>query len=276
MKVIVAEHAGFCFGVKRALDMVLAAAGKGTPLYTLGPLIHNPQVVEKLRVAGVDVVQNVHEVKTGSLIMPSHGVPREVKEAANAAGLNVIDATCPFVAKVHKRAQTLSQAGFHVAVVGDPGHSEVKGILSAAGGKATAVSSEQEAADLDWPGKVGIVAQTTQTAERFRAIVAAISRKAKEARAFDTICYATHDRQRAALELAPQVEAIFVVGGRNSANTNRLREICESTGVATYHIETADEIQEQWLARKSIVGLTAGASTPDWIIEEVRHRLERA
>jgi len=274
MKVIVAEHAGFCFGVKRALDMALEAAQKGTPLYTLGPLIHNPQVVEKLRAAGVAVVKDVSEVKGGALIMPSHGVAREVKEAAMAAGLNVIDATCPFVAKVHKRAESLAQAGFHVAVVGDPGHSEVKGIVSAAGGHATAVWSEQEAESLDWPAKVGIVTQTTQTSDRFRAVARAISKRVGETRAFNTICYATRDRQSAALELAPQVEAIFVVGGRNSANTNRLREICESTGVPTYHIETADEILEEWLTGKSVVGVTAGASTPDWIIEEVRRRLE--
>ncbi|MDO8586474.1 MAG: 4-hydroxy-3-methylbut-2-enyl diphosphate reductase [Armatimonadota bacterium] len=274
MKVIVAEHAGFCFGVKRALDMVLKAADGGRPLYTLGPLIHNPQVVEKLRAAGVEVVQDIKNIKEGWIVMPSHGVPKEVTNAAREAGLRVIDVTCPFVAKVHKRAAELARAGFQVAVVGDAGHSEVKGILSAAGDDAATVSSPEEAAATEWSDRVGIVAQTTQVEDRFRRIVETISANVKDAVAFDTICYATRDRQNAVLELAPQVQAIVVVGGRNSANTNRLREICESTGLPTHHIETADEIQPDWFTSMDIVGLTAGASTPNWIIEEVKRKLE--
>ncbi|MDO8683843.1 MAG: 4-hydroxy-3-methylbut-2-enyl diphosphate reductase [Armatimonadota bacterium] len=274
MKVIVAKHAGFCFGVKRALDTVLKATEKGEPLYTLGPLIHNPQVVEKLRSIGVEVVQDVKDVKHGWIVMPSHGVPKEVTKAAKDAGLKIVDVTCPFVAKVHKRAESLSQMGFHVVVVGDPGHSEVKGILSAAGENATTVSTPEEANAVEWPERVGIVAQTTQVEGHLRAIVEIISKKTAEAQAFDTICYATRDRQQAVMELAPKVEALVVVGGRNSANTNRLREICESTNVPTYHIETADELQDEWFDGKQVVGLTAGASTPDWIIEAVKERLE--
>lgn len=274
MKVIIADQAGVCFGVKRALDLVTEESKKGEPLATLGPLIHNPQVVEKLEEQGVRVVRDVKDAK-GAIVMPSHGVPRKVVKTAEAAGLRVIDATCPFVAKVHERVGALAADGYLVVVVGDAGHSEVKAIVSAAGEGAVVISSVDQVDGVDWSGKrVGIVSQTTQTPERFGEIVGLIAARAKEVVAYNTICYATHDRQSAARELAPQVEAMFVVGGRNSANTNRLAEICQESGVPTYHIETADEIDPTWVTGMTTVGLTAGASTPEWIIEEVKSRLE--
>jgi (E)-4-hydroxy-3-methyl-but-2-enyl pyrophosphate reductase len=273
MKVIVADQAGVCFGVKRALDLVTEESRKGEPLATLGPLIHNPQVVEKLEAQGVRVVRDVRGA-TGAVVMPSHGVPREVVQAAEDAGIRVIDATCPFVAKVHERAKSLAAEGYLVVVVGDAGHSEVKAIVSAAGENAVVISSVDQIDDIDWSGKkVGVVSQTTQTPERFGEIVGGIAARATEVVAYNTICYATHDRQTAARDLAPQVEAMFVVGGRNSANTNRLAEICQEAGVPTYHIETADEIDSTWVSGMTTVGLTAGASTPEWIIEEVRETL---
>lgn len=274
MRVIIADQAGVCFGVKRALDLVTEESGKGEPLATLGPLIHNPQVVEKLESQGVRVVRDVKDA-SGAIMMPSHGVPREVVQSAEDAGLRVIDATCPFVAKVHEHAKSLAAEGYLVVVVGDAGHSEVKAIVSAAGKSAVVISSVDQIDTIDWSGrKVGIVSQTTQTPERFGEIVGLIAARAKEVVAYNTICYATHDRQTAARDLAPQVEAMFVVGGRNSANTNRLTEICQHAGVPTYHIETADEIDPTWVTGMSTVGLTAGASTPEWIIEEVKSRLE--
>jgi len=275
MRVIVANQAGVCFGVKRALDLVNAEAEKGEPLATLGPLIHNPQVVARLESKGVRVVRSVEAVESGAIVMPSHGVPREVVESATGAGLTVIDATCPFVEKVHERVRALASDGYLVVVVGDAGHSEVKAIRSAAGDDAIVISSADEADAVDWSGRnVGIVSQTTQTPERFGEVVGRIAARAKEVVAYNTICYATHDRQTAARELAPQVEAMFVVGGRNSANTNRLAEICEQAGVPTYHIETAAEIDEYCVRGMQTVGLTAGASTPEWIIEEVKAVLE--
>ncbi len=274
MKVIIADQAGVCFGVKRALDIVTKESAKGEPLATLGPLIHNPQVVHKLEEQGVRVVRDVADAR-GAIVMPSHGIPRDVVIAAQEAGLRVIDATCPFVAKVHGRVRALAAEGYVVVVVGDAGHSEVKAIVSAAGENAVVISSPEEAQSRDWSGKrVGIVSQTTQTPERFGEIVGVIAALAKEVVAYNTICYATHDRQSAARELAPKVEAMFVVGGRNSANTNRLAEICREAGVPTYHIETADEIEPGWVSGLNTVGLTAGASTPEWIIEQVRARLE--
>ena len=275
MKVVVADQAGVCFGVKRALELVEAEADKGDPLATLGPLIHNPQVVKRLEEKGVRVVRDVSEAEGGAIVMPSHGVASEVKATAERAGFRVIDATCPFVANVHKVVRRLASHGYLVVVVGDAGHSEVKAILSAAGEGAVVISSPEEVGERDWSGKkVGIVSQTTQTPERFGEIVGRIAARAKEVVAHNTICYATHDRQSAARELAPKVDAMFVVGGRNSANTNRLAEICRESGVPTFHIETADEIDESAVKGFETVGLTAGASTPDWIINEVRSRLE--
>lgn len=276
MKVVVSDGAGVCFGVKRALDLVMEEAAKGGALATLGPLIHNPQAVRQLEDKGIRVVGSISEIESGGVVMPSHGVPREVREAAESAGLRVVDATCPFVATVHQKARDLAADGYVVVVVGDPGHSEVRAILSAAGEGARVVSGVEDARAIDWSGaRVGIVSQTTQVAARFGDVVGAIAATAREVLAFNTICCATTHRQTAARELAPTVDAMFVVGGRNSANTNRLAEICREAGVPTYHIETASEIRREWVEGMNTVGLTAGASTPDWLIEEVRSYLER-
>ena len=276
MQVIVAEYAGFCFGVRRAIEVVTRAVAAGGPLATLGPLIHNPQEVARLEAAGVKVASDVADAEGGRVVMPSHGAPQEMLDRARGVGAVVIDATCPYVAKVHRTVRELAKAGFQVVVVGDPGHSEVKGILSAAGPGAVAVASGEEAASRKWDGRIGIVAQTTQTEERFQKVVKIIRKDADEVTAVNTICVATRQRQESANQIAPEVDVMFVIGGRNSANTNRLRELCEQAGVPTHHIERASEIQDDWLAGKSVVGVTAGASTPDWLIEEVRDRLEKA
>ncbi|MGQ9782441.1 MAG: 4-hydroxy-3-methylbut-2-enyl diphosphate reductase [Armatimonadota bacterium] len=276
MKVIVAEKAGVCYGVRRALEIVSSELRKGYKIATLGPLIHNPQAVKRLEAQGVRVARDLNELDGGTVIMPSHGVPLEVRLVAQEAGLRVVDATCPFVAKVHRVAKKLADSGYMVVVVGDPGHSEVKGIVSAAGNNALVISAVTEVDKYNLSGKkVGVVSQTTQTPEHFGAIVGKIAEVAAEVVAHNTICYATHDRQSAARDLAPRVDAMFVVGGRNSANTNRLAEICRESGVPTYHIETANEIDERAVKNCKVVGLTAGASTPDWVIEEVKARLER-
>ncbi len=276
MQVIIAEHAGFCFGVRRAIELVTRAVESGGPLTTLGPLIHNPQEVERLSATGVHVAKRIEDAIDGRVVMPSHGVAQETLDRAKANGHEIIDATCPYVAKVHRTARELARAGFKVVVVGDQGHSEVKGILSAAGADAIAVSSPEEASERHLTGKIGVVAQTTQTAERFEEVISVIKKTADDVRAVNTICVATRQRQEAIQDVAPEADVVFVIGGRNSANTNRLRELCEAKGVSTYHIETAAEIQDDWLRGKRRAGITAGASTPDWLIEAVKDRLEKA
>ncbi len=275
MQVILAKHAGVCFGVKRALEIVDGALAGGERIATLGPIIHNPQVVDALSGRGVKAVKTLDEVGEGSVVVPSHGVPDELANRARGMGLNVIDATCPFVAIVHRKAAELAQGGYLVAIVGDEGHSEVKGILSAAGDSALVLNSPEAALSACFEGgKVGVVSQTTQTPERFGEVVGAIAQRASETVAYNTICYATIERQNAARELAPKVDAMFVVGGFNSANTNRLADICREINSRTYHIETVSDIKEEWLGGVSVAGLTAGASTPDWTISEVTRFLE--
>lgn len=274
MKVIIAKYAGFCFGVKRALDLVNSEVDAGRRTSTLGPLIHNPQVVKYLEDKGVKVVSSVSEAD-GGIVMPSHGVSKETIKQALDLGLNVVDAACPFVTNVVEKVAKLSADGYEVVMVGDAGHTEVKAIMSAAGESAVVVSSIEDAIKLKWNNKrVGVVSQTTQSPSQFGEIVGYISSRASETLVYNTICYATLDRQNDAAEIARQVDAMVVVGGKNSANTNRLAHICAEIGVPTYHIETASEINKDWFIAVNTVGLTAGASTPDWIIDEVCETLE--
>lgn len=270
MKVLIARSAGFCYGVKRALDGVMKAADESDkPVYTLGPLIHNPQVVEKLEQAGVKSIAAIDDMPSeGILIMPSHGMTRDVVDRARAMGVEIVDLTCPFVAKVHRLAEELAQAGYQVVVLGDPDHTEVKGIMSRAGDDAIAVKKADELVECRLKSKVGVVAQTTQTAGEYSALLGMLAVRCREIRGFNTICDATTDRQSAARQLAADVDVMIVVGGRNSANTRRLTEICSSV-VRTYHVETADELNAAWFDGVTRVGVTAGASTPDWIINEV-------
>ncbi len=275
MKVVVAERAGMCFGVSRALEMVESVSRDSTTVATLGPLIHNPQVVKQLEESGVGMVSDVTELHSGTLVIPSHGTAHETINKASEAGLDVLNATCPFVANVHEKAANLTAEGYEVVVVGDPGHTEVKGIVSAAGDSALIVRNLEDAQEIDWSGKrVGLVSQTTQKPESFGAVAGYIASQARELLAYNTICYSTQERQRAARALAPEVDVMIVVGGRNSANTNRLTEICSEAQVPTYHVEVASDISPEWLIGAEVVGLTAGASTPEWVIQEVKTRLE--
>lgn len=277
VEVLLAESAGFCYGVKRALDAVLdAAKERKKPMFTLGPLIHNPQVIADLERQGITSVQEIDGIPAGAaVVMPSHGVPCRIMEQAKATGLQIIDVTCPFVSKVHRLVESLVKQGYQVVILGDKGHTEVQGIMSRAGDGAIAVSDIEELRGSKLKRRAGVVAQTTQTLDRYQELVREISGRVYEVRAYNTICNATIERQQAAVLLAKRVDVMVVVGGRNSANTKRLTDICADTGVPTHHVEVAFEIDEKWFAQASAVGVTAGASTPDWIIEEVLEKLRR-
>lgn len=268
-----ADKAGFCFGVKRAISTAFEAAD-GRNVYCLGPLIHNPQEVERLRQAGVKTVENFTSLKPGdSLIIRSHGVPPRVLAQAREKGLQIIDLTCPFVGKAQRDAEALHQEGYQVVVVGEKKHPEVQSILGYAGDNAVVVETVEEVEGLTLQSRVGIVAQTTQSYGNFSEIVLKLLRLSKELKVFNTICNSTKERQDAARLLAGQVDVMLVVGGRNSANTSRLVSVCRKEGKPTYHIEVADEIQPAWLEGVSTVGVTAGASTPDWVVEGVLKKL---
>jgi 4-hydroxy-3-methylbut-2-enyl diphosphate reductase len=274
VEIIVAENAGFCFGVKRALELVARAADDDSrPVHTLGALIHNPQEIARLEERGVHQATSLDEVGEGAIVLSAHGVDPEVEEAARARGLEVIDATCPFVKRAHSNIVALSKEGYAVVILGDRGHREVEGLAARAGGKAEIVSSADEAERLPFHRRCGLVVQTTQRPEALREVAGALAERCRELRVFNTICEATVKRQESARELAEKVEVVIVVGGRNSANTMRLAEICAATGTPTHQVETAAELEGGWLRGVQRVGVTAGASTPSWIVDEVVRRL---
>ncbi len=275
MEVFLADKAGFCFGVKRAINTAFEAAGKGR-VYCLGPLIHNPQEVERLLREGVETVDDFAALKPGdSLIIRSHGVPPRVLAQARDMGLTIIDLTCPFVGKAQRDAEALHQEGYQVVVVGEKKHPEVQSILGYAGEDAVVVETAEDIESLKLQARLGVVAQTTQSYSNFSEIVLKLLRLSKELKVFNTICSSTKERQEAARILASQVDVMLVVGGRNSANTSRLASVCRQEGKPTYHIEVADEIRPEWLVGVNTVGVTAGASTPDWIVDGVLERLQQ-
>ncbi|MCL6635927.1 MAG: 4-hydroxy-3-methylbut-2-enyl diphosphate reductase, partial [Peptococcaceae bacterium] len=274
MEVRVADKAGFCFGVRRAIDLALETVrDRDGPIYSLGPLIHNPQVVHRLSELGIKEIDDVGIAGEGRLIIRSHGVGPDVMKAAERQGLYVVDATCPFVRRAQELAGALAAEGLQVVVVGSREHPEVKGIVGWTGGRALVVENPAEAASIPSQGKIGVLAQTTQPLANFESVVKVLEEAGNQVKAVNTICSATSERQRAALALARQVDVMLVVGGANSANTRKLAQLCRESGARTYRIETAAEIEPRWFSGAKRVGLTAGASTPDWIIEEVLKRM---
>ncbi len=273
MKILLAEQAGFCFGVKRATQMAFEAAAKGGDTSTLGPIIHSPQVVQRLEAMGVKVLKSISEVDNGAIIIRSHGVTSEELQEADRKELEVVDATCPFVKKAQEHVKSLSQAGYVVVVVGDAEHPEVQGIVSYAKGPVHVVGSGEQSCGLKISGKIGIVAQTTQSFENLKNVVLECLVKGSEIRVFNTICDATAVRQEEAKELAKRVDCMVVIGGYNSANTTRLAQVCAELQPKTHHIETASQLHREWFDGVDTVGVTAGASTPKWVIDEVLEQI---
>lgn len=275
MEIFIARHAGFCFGVKRAIEMAETSLSnlKG-PLYSLGPLIHNPQTVALLQKQGIKPVHDIEEIESGNLILRSHGASPDTLEKGRTRGLTIVDATCPFVERAQQLAEALFRSGYQVIVVGDKEHPEVIALVGWTGGSAIVVDNAEEAFRLPEYQKIGVVAQTTQTENNFFDVIEVLKEKTKDLIVHNTICHATRDRQEAAVELAGQVDLMIIVGGKNSSNTQKLAKVCEATGTTTYHIESAEEMSPRWFKNRVRVGVTAGASTPDWIIEEVVQRMK--
>ena len=270
----VARYAGVCYGVERALGMAEKAADEARkPVNTLGPLIHNPLVVNDLESIGVSTASSVSEVEEGTLIIRAHGVVPSVVEDARTRGLDVLDATCPYVKKVHNAAERLVREGYQLIVVGESGHPEVEGIMGHAGDDAHVVSVPGDLDAINLSRKVGVVVQTTQTPGALADVVAELSKRTMDLRVINTICSATQERQDSAAELARRVDAMIVVGGKNSGNTRRLAEICTAACPKTHHIEDASEIEAAWFDGVSHIGVTAGASTPASHIERALVRM---
>ncbi|MGR6836507.1 bifunctional 4-hydroxy-3-methylbut-2-enyl diphosphate reductase/30S ribosomal protein S1 [Syntrophomonas erecta] len=275
MQVEIAKKAGFCTGVKRAVAIAGEYGGKNQ-VYTLGPLVHNQAVIHHFRTQGIEPVQNLDEL-TGNtdsvLIIRSHGVAPEVFDEAKKRGIFIEDATCPRVKRVHELVASMAEKGYEIAIFGDPNHPEVKGILGWSRGRGKVVGSPEEASQLAGTRKLAVVSQTTRSEKDYLAVINAMLPGTGEMRVFNTLCAATRERQEAARELAAGVDLMLVIGDPTSSNSNTLYKECVNTGVPVFWVQNADDIEPDWLKGVSRVGITAGASTPDWIIKEVMDRM---
>ncbi|WP_041607669.1 bifunctional 4-hydroxy-3-methylbut-2-enyl diphosphate reductase/30S ribosomal protein S1 [Halobacteroides halobius] len=274
MEIKVGERAGFCFGVDRAMDFALKEGKESkNSVHTLGPLIHNPQAVDKLKKADIKVIDQIDKVDDGTIIIRSHGVRPSIIEEAEDKDLDIINATCPFVQRVQEKAKQLYKDGYQVLISGDKDHPEVIGILGHTDNQAIVVEELSDCKEVKLKSKVGVVAQTTQSLNKLKKLVDYLLPQISDLKVHNTICTTTGQRQDEAARLAQDMDLMIVIGGYNSANTNRLAEICRENGAITHHIEQADELQVDWFSNIKKIGVTAGASTPNWIIKEVVSRM---
>ena len=279
MNVRLAKTAGFCFGVRRAVDTVYreAAEREDEKIYTYGPIIHNDEVIKDLKRHGVSVINSIEELKAlsdGTVIIRSHGVAREVCGLLERKKIRYVDATCPFVKKIHKIVQEESAKGSHILIIGNSAHPEVEGIKGWAGKNVTVVQEAGEARAFeleDENQKLCIVSQTTFNYNKFKELVEIISEKRYDIIVLNTICNATKERQEEARDIASEAGAMIVIGDRKSSNTQKLFEICSNACADTYYIQTLDDLNGNQLRSVETVGITAGASTPNNIIEEVQN-----
>lgn len=278
MQVRVAKSAGFCFGVQRAVDTVYEQVEKGIrPIYTYGPIIHNEVVVQDLEEKGVKVLgsrKELEELEEGTVIIRSHGVGKEIYELIRKQGLHCVDATCPFVKKIHRTVEKESRAGKQIVIIGNDRHPEVEGIKGWCSTPAVVIESAQQAENLRIlePIPLCIVSQTTFNYKKFKDLVEIIDKKRYDRVVVNTICNATEERQTEARRIAGEVDAMIVIGGSHSSNTQKLFEICRNECRNTYYIQTVHDLNLEVLRSTGLIGITAGASTPKKIIEEVQTR----
>ena len=276
MDVIVAENSGFCFGVKRAVDSVYEQLEKGGKIYTYGPIIHNEQVVGELEKKGVQVIRSVEELKDigeGIIVIRSHGVTREIADILKKQGLDIVDATCPFVKKIHRIVEDESRSGKYIVVIGSRKHPEVEGIVSRVEGGYTVIENDEEAEAFSESSdrEICIVSQTTFNRNKFKELVEIFQKKGYHVTVANTICNATEERQTEARRIASSVDAMIVIGGAGSSNTQKLYEICKRECENTQYIQTLDDLVLTSIQSIKSVGITAGASTPKKIIQEVQN-----
>ena len=276
MEVILADHAGFCFGVKRAVDSVYELTNNNEKIYTYGPIIHNEEVVKDLETKGVSVINDDTELKNlkeGKVVIRAHGVPKSICDILTENNVSYVDGTCPFVKRIHNTVEDMSQKGYQIVIIGSAGHPEVLGIMGWAKGTPIVIENHEEANDfnIDKSIPVCIVAQTTFNTNKFKELVEIIENKGYNVYVVDTICNATKERQESADKLASMVDAMIVIGGQNSSNTQKLYDICKAKCEHTYFVQTVEDLDFVLPKAASLVGITAGASTPNNIIEEVQN-----
>jgi (E)-4-hydroxy-3-methyl-but-2-enyl pyrophosphate reductase len=279
-EIILAENAGFCFGVKRAVDMATQFYDiEGLNVKTLGPLIHNNDVIKRLEEHGIDAIslEQVESLgKDDVVVVRSHGIAPQIYEQIARTQAEIVDATCPYVATIHKKVTRHHQMGYQIVIVGDPNHPEVIGINGCCENTAVITRDANELPEFAPDQKVCVVAQTTERLENFEKVLAAVESKCKDVEAFNTICSATKTRQESAAAVAQKVDVMIVIGGRNSSNTKKLVEISKAHCSNTIHIENSSELPLELIedAKNQLIGITAGASTPDWVIEDVIERIK--
>ena len=283
-EIVMAERAGFCFGVKRAVDAILEALTAGKmeraetewAVWTIGMPIHNPQEVARLRTMGLRVAKDASEVPPGvRVLIRAHGESRAVLEELRGKGVCVIDTTCPFVRRAQDLANSLSDEGYHIVLLGDRNHPEIRSIMGYVDGGLDVVADEAEAERLPKRGRVALISQTTQQEERLSSVAAVLVRRAGELRVCNTICRATMERQDAVRALVGRVDGVVLIGGRESANTGKLRNIAETNGLDVLWIESAEELDRGWFEGRQRIGIAAGASTPEWLITEISNKIAR-
>src|SRR5919109_5023573 len=281
MKVVLAQPRGFCAGVERAIDIVEKALETyGPPVYVRHEIVHNRHVVDSLRAKGAVFVEELDEVPEGKIaIFSAHGVSKTVETDAESRHLQVIDATCPLVSKVHVEGRRYANQGREVILIGHAGHPEVEGTMGQVPGGVHLISTPEDVATLNVknPEQLAFVTQTTLSVDDTKDVIDALRARFPKIVGPDTkdICYATQNRQKAVRELAQEVDLILVIGAPNSSNSNRLKEIAEELGVASYLIENADQLKPEWLANAKAIGVTAGASAPDILVQDVVERLRQ-
>ncbi len=271
MSVKIAKNSGFCFGVKRAINIAFEAAKQNKNIVTLGPIIHNPQMVKKLEDENIVHVDDIKKIDNRTTIIRSHGIEKNVMQNLEKNGIKFINATCPYVSKTQQYAEELSKQNYQVIILGDKNHPEVIALRSYAQKKVLVVAKANELPTTKFQ-KIGIISQTTRRFEDFQNLVDALLPQCTEMRVINTICNATSVRQISTLELAKESDLMIVIGGKNSSNTKMLAKI-STKFVKTHHVETANEIEDSWFSKIEKVGLTAGASTPDWVIVEVYNKV---
>lgn len=279
-KITLAKHSGFCFGVKRAVELAQKASanynGKynGKRIFVLGDLIHNPQVVADLEKKGIKKTQDIKNLKQGDiLIIRSHGAPSEVYEYAKKSNISIIDTTCPFVKKAQEYAKQLYKEGYKVVIIGKEEHPEIKAIMSYAPNAIVIGKQNNIKEKLKNNKKLGVISQTTLSLKKFANILSKILAYGNEFKIFNTTCNATTQRQDFALSLAKESDIVIVIGGYKSSNTTKLKEICSEI-TETYHIEKVDELKKEWFKGKNNIGITSGTSTPDHVIKEVIEKIK--
>lgn len=277
MRIKLAKKVGFCFGVKRAVEMAEDVLRKEGSAYSLGSIIHNKQVVDDLSLRGLKVIKSIDEAKRGVIVISSHGISPDTADIIAKRSLKLADTTCPFVRNAQKMARSLNEAGYKVIIVGDANHPEVRALYDFAGKKACVVKDAKglKSLKLKPNQRIGVLSQTTQSMDNFLGVIKAIiDAKPKDLRVFNTICRDAEERQAAARDISSEVDLMLIVGGKNSANTKRLLEVCKKALRRSYLIETESDLKKSWFKGVSVAGITSGASTPDNIVRRVAKKVK--